>query len=246
MANGCGQNVRNFPRHNQAIRYDMIRDAILTCAQKPTWISLIYCTEATTKNVKQKNEKVKKRICSEVKVCGIHVVSPEEEKEGYGGNDLQKRKLVVGSSEEDLQCGSLMTVCQKRLGLLEAEDTRLSFLEDIVVLVADRLEGRQSAAEWVRFQMFSAWWRVDRNAWRVVENHGFDGRLAPGDWWRRERVCQAEKIEWFCKWTGEVQMILEYLLWAERISGLSEKNQRLWSVAAGKSKVLEEGVVLGL
>jgi len=31
---------------------------------------------------------------------------------------------------------------------------------------------------------------------------------------------------------------------AERISGLSEKSQRLWSVAAGKSEVLEEGVVL--
>ena len=30
------------------------------------------------------------------------------------------------------------------------------------------------------------------------------------------------------------------------ISGLSEKNQRLWSVAAEKSEVLEEGVVWGL
>ena len=40
---------------------------------------------------------------------------------------------VVGSGEEDLQCRSLLTVCQRRLGLLEAEDTRLekySFLED--------------------------------------------------------------------------------------------------------------------
>jgi len=25
---------------------------------------------------------------------GIHVVSPEEEKEGYGGKDLQKRKFL--------------------------------------------------------------------------------------------------------------------------------------------------------
>ena len=33
----------------------------------------------------------------------------------------------------------------------------------------------QSAAESVRFQMFSAWRRVDRNARRVVENQGFDG-----------------------------------------------------------------------
>jgi len=31
------------------IRYDTIRDAILTCAQKPTRVSLIYGTEPTTK-----------------------------------------------------------------------------------------------------------------------------------------------------------------------------------------------------
>jgi len=31
---------------------------------------------------------------------------------------------VVGSGE-DLRCRSLLTVCQRRLGLLEAEDTRL-------------------------------------------------------------------------------------------------------------------------
>jgi len=40
---------------------------------------------------------------------------------------------VVGSNEEDLQCRSLLTVCQRRLGLSEAEDTRLekyTFLED--------------------------------------------------------------------------------------------------------------------
>jgi len=32
---------------------------------------------------------------------------------------------VVGSSEEDLRCRSLLTVCQRRLGLSEAEDTRV-------------------------------------------------------------------------------------------------------------------------
>ena len=32
---------------------------------------------------------------------------------------------VVGSDEEDLRCRSLLTVCQRRLGLSEAEDTRL-------------------------------------------------------------------------------------------------------------------------
>jgi len=32
---------------------------------------------------------------------------------------------VVGSGEKDLRCRSLLTVCQRRLGLSEAEDTRL-------------------------------------------------------------------------------------------------------------------------
>jgi len=32
---------------------------------------------------------------------------------------------VVGSGEEDLRCRSLLTVCQRRLGLSEAEYTRL-------------------------------------------------------------------------------------------------------------------------
>ena len=32
---------------------------------------------------------------------------------------------VVGSGEEDLRCRSLLTVCQRGLGLSEAEDTRL-------------------------------------------------------------------------------------------------------------------------
>ena len=54
-------------------RYDTIRDAILTCARKPTWVSLIYRTETTTKKCKTEKLKSKKRICSEVtvKVWGI-------------------------------------------------------------------------------------------------------------------------------------------------------------------------------
>jgi len=32
---------------------------------------------------------------------------------------------VVGSGEDDLRCRSLFTVCQRRLGLSKAEDTRL-------------------------------------------------------------------------------------------------------------------------
>jgi len=37
------------------IRHDTIRDVILTCARKPTWVSLTYRTESTTKKWKQKN-----------------------------------------------------------------------------------------------------------------------------------------------------------------------------------------------
>ena len=43
-------------RHLQAMRYNTIRDAILTCARKPTRVSLIYRTETTTK--KWKTEKL--------------------------------------------------------------------------------------------------------------------------------------------------------------------------------------------
>ena len=42
-----------------------IRDAILTCARKPTWVSLIYRTEPTTKKCKnRKNTKVEDRYDS--------------------------------------------------------------------------------------------------------------------------------------------------------------------------------------
>jgi len=34
-------------------------------------------------------------------------------------------KKVVGSDKEDLRCRSLLTVCQRRLWLSEAEDRRL-------------------------------------------------------------------------------------------------------------------------
>jgi len=57
-------------------------------------VNLTYHTEPTTKKVE--NRKSKKCICSEVLVNsprGIRGVSPEEEKEGYGGKDLQKRKV---------------------------------------------------------------------------------------------------------------------------------------------------------
>jgi len=44
-----------------ANNYDTIRDAILTCARKPTWVSLIHRTEPTTKSVKTEKLKVEKR-----------------------------------------------------------------------------------------------------------------------------------------------------------------------------------------
>jgi len=43
----------------------------------------------------RKTKKVKKQICSwaSVNSLGNPLVSPEEEEEGYGGKDLQKRKV---------------------------------------------------------------------------------------------------------------------------------------------------------
>ena len=51
--------------------YDTIRDAILTCARKPTWVSLIYRTEPTTKKCKNKKNKSRKQICSEITVNSL-------------------------------------------------------------------------------------------------------------------------------------------------------------------------------
>ena len=47
-------------------RYDTIRDAVLTCARKPTWVSLIYRTETTNKKWRTEKLKSKKWICAEV------------------------------------------------------------------------------------------------------------------------------------------------------------------------------------
>ena len=48
--------------------YDTIRDAILTCVQKLTRVSLIYRTKPTTKKYKTEKLKSKERIWSEVSV----------------------------------------------------------------------------------------------------------------------------------------------------------------------------------
>ena len=64
------------------LRYDTIRDAILTCARKPTRVSLIYRTEPTTKKCKTEKLKVKTdMLTSNSKSLWNHVVSNEEEKE---------------------------------------------------------------------------------------------------------------------------------------------------------------------
>jgi len=48
-------------------RCDTIRNAILTCARKPTWVSLIYRTEPTTKKCKnRKRLNSRKQICTEI------------------------------------------------------------------------------------------------------------------------------------------------------------------------------------
>jgi len=44
-----------------------------------------------------------------------------------------------------------------------------------VVLVPERFEGGPVSSRVSVFPDVSAWRRVDRNARRVVENHGFDG-----------------------------------------------------------------------
>ena len=85
------------------IRHDTIRDAILTCARKPTRVSLIYRTETTTKKCKTEKPKSKKRICSEVivKVWEIRVVSPEEVKNRLRyGKDLQKKECFKPGLKE--------------------------------------------------------------------------------------------------------------------------------------------------
>ena len=79
------------------IRYDTIRDAILTCARKPTWVGLIYRTETTTKNCKTEKLKSKSRyVRSNSKSLGNRVVSSEEEKRKAAvGRICRKRRAGV-------------------------------------------------------------------------------------------------------------------------------------------------------
>ena len=47
--------THRIPNYNN-LWYDTIRDAILTCARKATWVSLIYRTEPTTKKCKNRKK----------------------------------------------------------------------------------------------------------------------------------------------------------------------------------------------
>ena len=60
--------------HTVVIRHDTIRDAILTCARKPTWFGLFYRTEPTTKNCKTEKLKSKNMyVRSNSKSLGNHM-----------------------------------------------------------------------------------------------------------------------------------------------------------------------------
>ena len=85
--------------------------------------------------------------------------------------NLQRWILTVDnrrSREKKRICSEVMSI-GKQSG--ESVEDRMS----LWYWLRRDLKEDQLAAEWVRFQMFSAWRRVDRNARRVAENHGFDG-----------------------------------------------------------------------
>ena len=79
---------------------DTIRDAILTCAQKPRRVGLIYRTETTTKNCKTEKLKSKRRyVRSNSKSLGNHVVSSEEEKERLQWEGFAEKGFKSGMKE---------------------------------------------------------------------------------------------------------------------------------------------------
>ena len=62
-ASDGGVRGSRFESRRWQLRYDTIRDAILTCARKPTWVGLIYCTETTTENCKTEKLKSNNSLC---------------------------------------------------------------------------------------------------------------------------------------------------------------------------------------
>ena len=96
----------SFVSFKSRLVYDTIRDAILTCARKPTWVGFIYSTETTTKNCKTEKLKSKSRyVRSNSKSLGNHEVSSEEEKErlqwkGFAEKegfklDVRRKSIVI-------------------------------------------------------------------------------------------------------------------------------------------------------
>jgi len=80
---------------NTELVYDAIRDAILTCARKPTRVGLIYRTETTTKNCKTEKLKCKSRyVRSNSKSLGNHVVSSEEKKRKAAVGGIWSKKVL--------------------------------------------------------------------------------------------------------------------------------------------------------
>jgi len=96
----CANNATNLynqvrNKSDASNKFDTMPDATLTCGQKLTRVSLICRTEPTTE--KWKTEKLKTDVLRSIgkqSAGNPWRVSPEEEKEGYGGNDLQKRKVL--------------------------------------------------------------------------------------------------------------------------------------------------------
>ena len=87
-------------RWKLSLNYDTIRDAILTCARKPTWVGLIYRKETTTKNCKTEKLKIKSRyVRSNSKSMGNHVLSSEEEKRRLQWEGFVEKGFKSGMKE---------------------------------------------------------------------------------------------------------------------------------------------------
>ena len=97
VINMCTQPWR-IPVAYDTIRYDTIRDAISACARKPTWVSLIYRMELTTKKCKTEKLKSRKQICSEITVNSLGNPCSEScrrKRKGCCGKDLQKKRFLA-------------------------------------------------------------------------------------------------------------------------------------------------------